>query len=118
MKSLIRIKTFKNPLSIKAIIYKFVNSAGIYAGSYTKANGTLQGLPYWIGSAHYSGQNGHTAIWFSHNRWRIGWKENLGSSIQGLYTQDNLPCRPDLPGIEWIYFQEEIRQWTGKRKCA
>ena len=74
-------------------------------GIYTLSLDTVNGKSYWMQ------EEGTSAIWFDkkYGNWKIGSKDNLGTSASGLYSNFNLNKPQDV--IFWSYYITDNNTW-------
>ena len=79
---------------------------GIYKVSLDIVNGKL----YWIQ------EEGTSALWFDkkYGNWKIGSKENLGTSASGLYSNANVNEPQDA--TIWNYWISENETWIESKE--
>ena len=82
---------------------------GSSAGKYTRASGLSSGMPYWTNS------DGTNALWLKEGMWRIGYKSNLGTSTQALYSTNSPPC-PESIASNWKYGDDG--EWLDAQETA
>ena len=85
-------------VSMKNDVFEEQKSRG---GRYTKQTENslknTEGMPYW------SNSEGTLFIWFKKNYWRIGDKNDLGTTAHGLKAKGyGLTC-PDMDDLQWTY---------------
>ena len=74
-------------------------------GIYTLSLDTVNGKSYWIQ------EEGTSAIWFDkkYGNWKIGSKDNLGTSASGLYSNGNVNKPQDA--TIWNYYITDNKTW-------
>ena len=83
---------------MKNDVFKAQKSKG---GKYTKqtekSSKNAEGMPYW------SNSEGTRVLWFKENHWRIGDKEDLGTTANGLKAEGYGQTCPHMDDLQWIY---------------
>ena len=74
-------------------------------GIYTLSLDTVNGKSYWIQ------EEGTSAIWFDkkYGNWKIGSKDNLGTSASGFYSSSNVNQPQDT--TIWNYYITDNKTW-------
>ena len=74
-------------------------------GIYTLSIDTVNGKSYWMQ------EGGTSAIWFDkkYGNWKIGSKDNLGTSASGLYSNANVKTPQD--DTIWNYYITDNKNW-------
>ena len=74
-------------------------------GNYTLSIDTVNGKSYWMQ------EEGTSAIWFDkkYGNWKIGSKDNLGTSASGLYSNANVKKPQDA--TIWNYYITDNKKW-------
>ena len=76
-------------------------------GIYTLSLDTVNGKSYWMQ------EEGTSAIWFDkkYGNWKIGSKDNLGTSASGLYSSRKRNVKKPQDETIWNYYNTDNKTW-------
>ena len=76
-------------------------------GIYTLSLDTVNGKSYWMQ------EGGTSAIWFDkkYGNWKIGSKDNLGTSASGLYSSRKRNVKKPQDETIWNYYNTDNKTW-------
>ena len=83
------------------------NAQSSKEGIYTLSLDTVNGKSYWMQ------EEGTSAIWFDkkYGNWKIGSKDNLGTSASGLYSSRKRNVKKPQDETIWNYYNTDNKTW-------